>query len=212
MSKIRRWSRRQKLLYIALMLLLCVCISSGTTLAVLTVKTNSEQNSFQFGQTELDVIEDFDGWRYKRVSLQARDGDVYVPGVARAMLVPYFLNADGDYVNGNLDQMTKPVNNVMRLGIVKLIFAENWEDNWFFKDGYFYYNRVLQPGETTAQLLERVWVTDQSSENGEKYRDAELKLEVIASIIQAEGGAPEAKWNVYVYNDGLTVAETPQVI
>ena len=44
--------------------------------------------------------------------------------------------------------------------VVLKTFADNWESDWIFKDGYFYYKTALKKGETTPALLEAVTLCD----------------------------------------------------
>jgi len=149
---------------------------------------------------------------HKEVKLVAATGPGYVPGVARVMIVPYILDADSEYyISCDLDAMTAPVNNKMVLGDIVLEFAADWEDHWFYQDGFFYYRTVLNPGNETTVLLTKVSLLNNDAE--QKYSDdlASVKVEVLASILQAEGSAPDAgsvlesEWGVKIVNGNTVV-------
>ena len=114
------------------------------------------------------------------------------------MLVPYILDSDGNYISCDLGGLSAPVGNKMVLGDLTLEFASDWSTNWFYQDGYFYYKKVLNPGESTTMLLSKVSLTSNTAEMKKKYADTEIKIEVMAAILQAEGGAPEAEWGITV--------------
>ena len=65
-------------------------------------------------------------------------------------------------------------------------------DAWTEKDGYYYYNKPLKPGECTEPLLTQVRV---GRELGNEYMNARLVIEVHAQAVQSRNngtGALEA--------------------
>ena len=66
--------------------------------------------------------------------------------------------------------------------------GDNWEYN--AADGYFYYTKVLQPGESTDALFDQIYLWE-GVEND--MTGAERHVEVTAEAIQAQGAA--AQWS-----------------
>jgi len=165
-----------------------------TTFAFLYAITGSALNPFSFGKTTITIEEDFKGWDVKEVRLK-NDQEDNVPGVVRAMFVIVLKDKDtGSPLGGDYD----PYNEI------GLVFAADWEDGWFFKDGFYYYREVLLPGDTTSPLLEKAFVINDTPQMWKKYANVIVEIEVMADILQASGGAPEAVWGVTV--SGMTVS------
>ena len=65
-------------------------------------------------------------------------------------------------------------------------------ENWTEKDGYYYYNEVLQPGQTTVPVFTEVQIV------GEKVLTSHigttLSLTVNAYAVQSENNAAAAPW------------------
>lgn len=195
-----RW--RKKSVIAGLALLLVLLVSAGGTLAYLTIRTETADNTFQFPAAGVDIVEEFNGWDIKQV--QIKNSSEYVPGVARVLLLPRVQDAEGNYVQASLGALQAPEGIAMTMGDFTFELADNWKDNWFYQDGFFYCRTVLEPGETSHILLEKVRLTSDTPEMREKYKDYTVKADVQADILQAEGGAPEAEWDVTV--SGNTVS------
>lgn len=199
---------RSKKTKVSLILLLLITLTVAFTLMLMHYLTNTRQNTFTIGTAEVEIVEPgVDpgevewGAESKPVYLENPGDGTSVPGVVRAMLVPVLKDSETENpVGGELGAMSEPVGDKMVLGEITLHFASNWEDNWFYRDGYFYYRKVLNPGERTAQLLSGVTLTDGSL--SEVYGDADVTIEVLANILQAGSNAPETEWNVSVSDDG----------
>ena len=214
-TKRNRWV----LTSLAALVLVCSLTVAGVAYASLNTKTNTEINQFGFGQTKISVNEVFNGWTRKEVKLvieQPWDG--LVPGVARVMFVPYVLDGAGiNYIPCGLGAVAKPdtVTHEMELGDLVLEFAADWESHWFYKDGYFYYKQVLYP-ETgrneTPVLLKKVSFSRTVTGLIDKYGGsvASIKVEVLASILQAGGSAGEpgkvleTEWGVKVVGNAVS--------
>jgi len=173
-------------------------------------------SALPFGALTVTIIENDGGpisWDRREVRLKnANEGGM--PGVVRVMFVPQLRTAgeDGDAglgLGGNFGVLRAPSDAppaILVLGDLTLYFAEDWASNWFYRDGYFYYRTALGPGEATAPLLTKVTLTYDSAAARQRYRDMEIRVEIMADIIQADGGAPEAVWQVYVANSLVSPA------
>jgi len=179
-----------------------------SSLAYLATLTNTEVNVFGIGKNTVDINERFNGWQAKEVRLTMGTADDDVPSVVRAMIVPYVVDGAGNYIPCDLADFSAPANNKMELGDVILELASDWSDNWIYgDDGYFYYRYVLYPeagSNQTSLLLSKVSLT---SEGQEKYDDdAEIKIEVLADILQAEGTSGQ-EWGITIDVSAGTVTK-----
>lgn len=65
--------------------------------------------------------------------------------------------------------------------------------NWTFHDGYYYYNRVLQPGEVTEDLFSQVEIV--GSRVDQTHVGSMLGLTVNAYAVQSEHNPAEFPWD-----------------
>ena len=65
-------------------------------------------------------------------------------------------------------------------------------ENWTFEEGYYYYNRVLEPAEMTEPLFTQVEIVGSRVDRG--HIGSTLSLEVIASAVQSENNPAEFPW------------------
>ena len=54
-------------------------------------------------------------------------------------------------------------------------------DNWIYEDGYYYYNKSLQPGEAADCLYPRIYFR---KEMGNEFKRSEIHLVVTAEAVQ----------------------------
>lgn len=173
-------------------------------LAHLNANTGVLDNEVGFGDSEISITENFDGWKQKEVRVTADNKENSVPVVVRVLLVPRAVDKDGNYVDVDFKTLSAPVNNKIPMGDLVFEMDENWADNWFYKDGFFYYKGVLKPGETTEPLLKKVTITENTAELRKKYTDVKILVEVLSDALQAENNAPQKEWNVSVNNDTVS--------
>ena len=65
--------------------------------------------------------------------------------------------------------------------------------NWTYRDGYYYYNRILQPGETTPTLFTQVEIV--GSKVDQTHIGSTLSLTVNAYAVQSENNPAEYPWD-----------------
>ncbi|MCL2352973.1 MAG: hypothetical protein FWC55_10620 [Firmicutes bacterium] len=180
--------------------------AAAATAAYLSLPLDSRVNQINLGAAHVDIIEEKTpdpgsaaaGADGKHVQLSYPAGPGYVPGVARARIVP--VAAEGEYLtDGNFSEMQEPAGDEIALGDIVIYLAGDWPQNWFYKDGFFYYNKVLYPGEITPLLVAGV-----DYANAQDYNGVKIHINVLADILQAAGGAPEEAWGVNVNGDLVT--------
>lgn len=181
---------------VAFMLVICMLAIAliGGTLAYFT-DTDEETNTFTVGNVSIDLKEE--NWDKTGA---AEAADVY-PGEALAK-DPTVTN-DGNNpcfvrirVTG-LDQFADEFNGAMityRTDYVEGVLGENWVAH---TDGYFYYTKVLQVGETTDALFDQVVMPFALTNNA-----AAEPIVVTAYAVQAQGARPS-----FSAVQAMTVAE-----
>ena len=65
-------------------------------------------------------------------------------------------------------------------------------ENWTFVDGYYYYNTVLKPGETTTNLFTQVEIV--GSKVDRTHAGSTLSLTVGAYAVQSENNPAQQPW------------------
>ena len=81
------------------------------------------------------------------------------------------------------------VSEVIELNDGKIIGDEddliNWTpgSKWTYKDGYYYYNEALAPGEKTDALFSEV---EFSAEMDNKYQKSNITINVVANAVQSQ--------------------------
>ena len=175
-------SRKVIVLAIAVVLLLSATVTG--TLMYLVSKTTAVTNTFEPATVTCEVQENFDGAVKKNVTVKNTSNiDAYL----RVKLVTYRVNADGQRIGGTATIPT------FTLG-----------EDWFVKDGFYYYKKPVAPGKTPE--------TDLIGDNGitlVEYTDADGGRQVIEVIAEAIQSVPTSvvadKWGVTVDADGVTI-------
>ena len=65
--------------------------------------------------------------------------------------------------------------------------------NWTYLDGYYYFNRILQPGETTPTLFTQVEIV--GSKVDQSHIGSTLSLTVNAYAVQSENNPADFPWD-----------------
>lgn len=66
-------------------------------------------------------------------------------------------------------------------------------ENWTLKDGFYYFNRILQPGEVTPNLFTQVEIV--GSQVDQSHIGSTLNLTVNAYAVQSENNPAEHPWD-----------------
>ena len=173
----------------ALILSLCLifALAVGTTFALLKANTDPVTNTFTAAKSGTDIVEKLDG--SQKTSIKVQNTGTAVSYV-RVKLVMNWVDE-----NGNVS--AEPVN-----------ITPSITDNWFLKDGIYYYKMpVAAKGETTNLL--QTPITQGTAPEG--YH---LEVTVLAESIQAAPSkAVEGAWTAVKVVDGnLTPAvQVPDV-
>lgn len=187
----RRRAIREERALMLVLLLLVILVSVGTTLAYLSTKTESIENTFTSADVSSEVEETFDGTTKTEVSIKNTGKvDAYI----RAVVIVTWVADEGADVYA-----TKPVEDED----YKISYAS--EVNW--KKGandFWYFTSPVGTGESTADLIKSCTVVEGKAPEG--YH---LSVEIVASAIQASPETVvETQWGVTVENNVITTVPT----
>jgi len=151
----------------------CLMLVAGGTLAYFTAEETAF-NVITTGNLEMTLIDVYD----------AEDGTNVVPDTEVSKVVS--VKNDGDvsfWTRVKLDKIITPAEGVE----AKLVFDEYISldidtDNWTYADGYYYYYRALEPGETAEELFTTVSF---APEMGNEYMNADMEINVTAEAVQS---------------------------
>ena len=183
-NKRRKSTASRKVIVLAIAVVLLLSATVTGTLMYLVSKTTAVTNTFEPAEVTCEVQEDFNGTVKKDVTVKNTSNiDAYL----RVKLVTYRVNEKGE-----------------RIGGTAAIPGFTPGNGWFAKDGFYYYNKPVAPGDTPA--------TDLIGDKGIKlveYIDADGGKQVIEVIAEAIQSVPtsvvEQMWNVKVDADGVTI-------
>ena len=164
-------AKKASALTIAIILILVMAI--GGTVAFLVTHTDQIVNTFQPTDVSCEINEKFnDDNTVKTSAVVENTGKI--PAYIRVAVVANTVDAEGN-ITGEKD-----------------VSNELASSGWTKIDGYYYYNGVVQPNETTGQLLD----ADGINLDG-------IQVTILASAIQAEPDSAVAEaWSVQF--DGST--------
>lgn len=168
----------------ALILSLCLifALAVGTTFALLKANTEPVTNTFTAAKSGTDIVEKLDG--SQKTSIAVKNTGTAVSYV-RVKLVMNWVDESGNV-------SAEPVN-----------ITPSITDNWFLKDGIYYYKMpVAAKGETTNLL--QTPITQDAAPEG--YH---LEVTVLAESIQAAPStAVQQSWGVGVDSNGYLTQPT----
>lgn len=168
----------------ALILSLCLifALAVGTTFALLKANTAPVTNTFTAAKSGTDIVEKLDG--SQKTSIKVQNTGTAVSYV-RVKLVMNWVDE-----NGNVS--AEPVN-----------ITPSITDNWFLKDGIYYYKMPVAAKDFTTNLLQTPITQDAAPEG---YH---LEVTVLAESIQAAPSkAVQQSWGVGVDSNGYLTQPT----
>lgn len=168
----------------ALILSLCLifALAVGTTFALLKANTDPVENTFTAAKSDIKIDEDVTGGQKKSIVVQNTGTAV---SYVRVKLVMNWVDE-----NGNVS--AEPVN-----------ITPSITDNWFLKDGIYYYKMPVAAKDFTTNLLKTPITQDAAPEG---YH---LEVTVLAESIQAAPSkAVTDSWGVGVDSNGYLTQPT----
>lgn len=193
-------AKKKRLILISSVIAMAVMLAVGSTAAFLAHQSQDMTNNFTPGTVSIDteenssdtpessnVVSEFpDSGAKKEVQIKNTGNiDAYV----RVKLVPSWKYTDTESMaHANAESfplsMSEPVENIIDCGGVRLVLTDDWNSDWIYKDGTFYYKAPVKPGAMTTLLLKEVQMEEES-----KFDD--LQVDVISEAIQKTDGAEQ---------------------
>lgn len=171
----------------ALILSLCLifALAVGTTFALLKASTAPVENTFTAAKSDIKIDEDVTGGQKKSIVVKNTGTAV---SYVRVKLVMNWVDATGNI-------SAEPVN-----------ITPSITDNWFEKDGIYYYKMPVAADAVTTNLLQTP-----ITEPADKPDGCHLEVTVLAESIQAAPSkAVEGAWTaVKVDGDGNLAPAVP---
>ena len=173
----------------ALILSLCLifALAVGTTFALLKASTAPVENTFTAAKSDIKIDEDVTGGQKKSIVVKNTGTAVSYVRVKLVM----------NWVDENGSVSATPVD-----------ITPSITDNWFLKDGIYYYKMPVAPDGKTENLLQ---ADSPITEPADKPAGCHLEVTVLAESIQAAPSkAVEGAWTaVKVDGDGNLAPAVP---
>ena len=169
---------KSRLTVIALVAIVLTLLTQGTLAYYTTIGTAT--NVITSGDLELTIREMTDqGTEFPAEGVYVIPGDVVskVVTVENTCNHPFYLRVKLVY---GIDSKELPDEDCFKLDINS--------ENWILKDGWYYYNGILQPGEETPEVFSHVEIVGSKVDTG--YIGKTLSLTVKAQAVQSENNPP----------------------
>ena len=166
---------------LVVLVMLCLITLISVTYAYIVRESNTS-SIITFGSLKMELIETTikDG---KEVRV-ANNDDMDISNtntVSRIVKVknignhPMFVR-----VSLNIKGKTKNKENIDTSNIISM----NIKDNWVYKDGYYYYGKVLKPDEVTSELIDEIIFNNNYIL--QNYKGSKFSLDIKAEAVQSE--------------------------
>lgn len=158
------------------------------------VSKETKVNEFEIGSIEARIDETFDGVHANDLSTNKKiDKFVAITNTGKSNeVIRVVMNPQWESKSADGKDIPVSASNQIELNL-----RNGFEDDWIeSSDGYYYYKKVLKPGETTSNLLESVSIKKDITEDEKhefKYRD--LSVNVSVEAMQVNTQAIEDNWN-----------------
>ena len=176
-------ARKKQKVILAAVLAICIAIFATGTVAYFTAEETA-YNVITTGILSMDLVEETTGgepWPEEGIS-------GVMPGM-EVDKIPYVVN------NGGIDFWTRVSVTMKVTGADGKTLSDEYitlnydRDNWTEKDGYFYYNAAVKPGEETKPLFTKV-TFDTDMHNA--YMNARVEIDVHAEAVQSKNNGDSA--------------------
>lgn len=173
---------KSRLLMIAFVAILLTVLTQPTLAYYTTI--GKATNVVTSGGIRLQIHEKTaDGSEFPKEGVYVIPGDIISKQVTVENVCnhPFFLRVK--LVSGTTNEALTP-DDCLKLDIDTV--------NWTYKDGYYYYNQILQPDETTPALFTQVEIV--GSQVDQPHIGSTLSLTVNAYAVQSENNSAEYPW------------------
>lgn len=197
-SEHKQLRRPKRLATLLVSLLLVLGVAVGGTVAFLSTRTDSKENTFTPSKVTCEVTETFNNNVKSQVAVK-NTGDT-TAFIRAAINVTWMSNQDAanQTVSAKVPVKDKDYS---------ITFAKN--TNWIQgADGYYYYKLPVDPKDSTGVLIEECKL----QENASVPDGYHLSVEIVASAIQsAPDSVVQSMWHVTVEDGKITRANGSEV-
>ena len=166
---------------IIILIVLCLITIISVTYAYIVRETNTS-SIITFGSLKMDLIETTikDGEEVRVTNHD--DMDISNTNTASRIVKVKNIGNHPMYVRVslNIEGKTKSKEAIDTTNLVSM----NIKDNWTYKDGYYYYNEVLNPDETTSELIDEIVFNNNYIVDN--YDRSKFTLNIKAQAVQSE--------------------------
>ena len=203
-SEHKQLRRPKRLATLLVSLLLVLGVAVGGTVAFLSTRTDSKENTFTPSKVTCEVTETFENNVKSRVAVQ-NTGDT-TAFIRAAINVTWMKNEEAGTEYDAADQTVSakiPVEGTD----YSITFAKN--TNWIQgADGYYYYQLPVDPQGSTGELIKECKLLNNASVPDGYH----LSVEIVASAIQsAPYSVVQSMWHVTVEDGRITSANGSEV-
>lgn len=197
-SEHKQLRRPKRLATLLVSLLLVLGVAVGGTVAFLSTRTDSKENTFTPSKVTCEVTETFNNNVKSNVAVQ-NTGDT-TAFIRAAINVTWMSNQDAANQTVSAKVPVKDTDYSIKL-------ADN--TNWIRgADGYYYYKLPVDPQVSTGVLIEECKLQNNASVPDGYH----LSVEIVASAIQsAPDSVVQSMWHVTVENGIITSANGSEV-
>lgn len=198
-SEHKQLRRPKRLATLLVSLLLVLGVAVGGTVAFLSTRTDSKENTFTPSEVTCAVTETFNNNVKSQVAVQ-NTGDT-TAFIRAAINVTWMSNQDAANQTVSAKVPVKDTD-------YSITFAKN--TNWIRgADGYYYYQLPVNPQYSTGVLIEECKLQNNASVPDGYH----LSVEIVASAIQsAPDSVVQSMWHVTVENGKITSANGSEVM
>ena len=198
-SEHKQLRRPKRLATLLVSLVLVLGVAVGGTVAFLSTRTDSKENTFTPSKVTCEVTETFNNNVKSNVAVQ-NTGDT-TAFIRAAINVTWMSNQDAANQTVSAKVPVKDTDYSIQL-------ADN--TNWIQgADGYYYYKLPVDPQDSTEVLIEECKLQNNASVPDGYH----LSVEIVASAIQsAPDSVVQSMWHVTVENGIITSANGSEVM
>ena len=198
-SEHKQLRRPKRLATLLVSLLLVLGVAVGGTVAFLSTRTDSKENTFTPSKVTCEVTETFNNNVKSQVAVQ-NTGDT-TAFIRAAINVTWMSNQDAANQTVSAKVPVKDTDYS-----IKLADNTNWIQG---ADGYYYYQLPVNPQDSTGVLIEECKLQNNASVPDGYH----LSVEIVASAIQsAPDSVVQSMWHVTVENGIITSANGSEVM
>ena len=177
---------KKRIMIIFLLTIIIVLISIASIVAFISRSTIAK-NIITFGNLKMQLIETTLDENNQEVEVDNNENlnITNMPNLSRIVKVKNLGNHDF-YARVSLKIIGKDSNN-QEIDVTKYVSYNLNTEDWIYKDGWYYYKKIVKQNEYTSSLITEINFDVNSITS--KLSDGTIKLDIDAEAVQAENNA-----------------------